>query len=116
MSVLLENVRSLYNVGAFFRTADGVALEKLWLTGITGHPPQGMITKTALGAEDTVAWEHIRDPLTTIGKLRSRNYEIAAVETSAHSVDLFDWQPRFPVCVLFGHETDGLTPETAALA
>ncbi|HEX4278248.1 MAG TPA: TrmH family RNA methyltransferase, partial [Bryobacteraceae bacterium] len=46
----------------------------------------------------------------------SRNYEIAAVETSAHSVDLFDWQPRFPVCVLFGHETDGLTPETAALA
>lgn len=116
VSVLLENVRSLYNVGAFFRTADGVALEKLWLTGITGHPPQGMITKTALGAEDTVAWEHIRDPLTTIGKLRSRNYEIAAVETSAHSVDLFDWQPRFPVCVLFGHETDGLTPETAALA
>src|SRR5437899_1102433 len=54
VSVLLENVRSLYNVGAFFRTADAVALDKLYLTGITGYPPQNMTTKTALGAEETV--------------------------------------------------------------
>lgn len=114
--VLLENVRSLYNVGAFFRTADAVALEKLWLAGITGYPPQNMITKTALGAEETVAWEHVPEPVATIRELRTRNYEIAAIETSAHAVDLFDWQPRFPVCVLFGHETDGLTPSVAALA
>jgi tRNA G18 (ribose-2'-O)-methylase SpoU len=116
VTVLLENVRSLYNVGAFFRTADGVGLEKLWLAGITGYPPQNMITKTALGAEETVDWEHIADAPRTICDLRERGYQIAAIETSPHAVDLFDWQPHFPVCVLFGHETDGLTAATAALA
>jgi tRNA G18 (ribose-2'-O)-methylase SpoU len=114
--VLLENVRSLYNVGAFFRTADGVALEKLCLAGITGYPPQNMITKTALGAEETVSWEYIREPGPVVSEMRSEGWEIAAIETSMHAVDLFDWQPRFPVCVLFGHETDGLTPALAALA
>jgi 23S rRNA (guanosine2251-2'-O)-methyltransferase len=116
VSVLLENVRSLYNVGAFFRTADGVALEKLYLAGITGYPPQNMITKTALGAEETVPWERAALAEETIARLRTAGYEIAAIETSVHAVDLFDWQPRFPVCVLFGHETDGLTPGAAALA
>lgn len=114
--VLLENVRSLYNVGAFFRTADGVALQKLYLAGITGYPPQNMIAKTALGAEETVPWQHVPRAVDTIAELRGANYEIAAIETSSHAVDLFDWQPRFPVCVLFGHETDGLTPAAAALA
>jgi len=116
VAVLLENVRSLYNVGAFFRTADAVALERLWLTGITGHPPHNMIAKTALGAEETVPWAHSRDPLQAIAGLRAANWEIAAIETSPHAIDLFDWRPRFPVCVLFGHETDGLTRELAALA
>ncbi len=116
VSVLLENVRSLYNVGAFFRTGDAVSLEKLYLAGITGFPPQKMITKTALGAEETLAWERTGDPRGQVEALRARGYEIAAIETSVHAVDLFDWQPRFPVCVLFGHETDGLTPELGALA
>jgi tRNA G18 (ribose-2'-O)-methylase SpoU len=114
--VLLENVRSLYNVGAFFRTADGVSLEKLWLAGITGYPPQNMIRKTALGAEETVLWERIAEAGPVVARLRAANYEIAAIETSVHAVDLFDWRPCFPVCVLFGHETDGLTPALAALA
>jgi len=116
VAVLLENVRSLYNVGAFFRTADGVGLEKLWLAGITGYPPQRMIAKTALGAEETVVWEHIPEAPRAICDLRAKGYQIAAIETSPHAVDLFDWQPHFPVCVLFGHETDGLTPAAAELA
>ncbi len=115
-SVLLENVRSLYNVGAFFRTADGVALEKLYLAGITGYPPQNMISKTALGAEETVPWERTTDAAGLVSRLRGAGHEIAAIETSVHAVDLFDWHPRFPVCVLFGHETDGLSPGLAALA
>jgi tRNA G18 (ribose-2'-O)-methylase SpoU len=114
--VLLENVRSLYNVGAFFRTADAVALERLYLTGITGHPPQNMITKTALGAEETVPWERAVRAEEVIRRLQGSGYEIAAIETSVHAVDLFDWKPHFPVCVVFGHETDGLLPVTAALA
>lgn len=115
VSILLDNVRSMYNVGAFFRTADAAGVEKLYLAGITSHPPKKAISKTALGAEERVAWEHAWDPLPFVAALRERNCEVAAVETSLHAVDLFDWKPRFPVCVVFGHEVDGIRPEVAAL-
>ena len=114
VSVLLDNVRSMYNVGAFFRTADAASVERLCLCGITGKPPQRAITKTALGAEETVPWEHTWDPLPVLDVLYTRGVEIAAVETSVHAVDLFDWSPRFPVCLVFGHEVDGIRPEVAA--
>jgi tRNA G18 (ribose-2'-O)-methylase SpoU len=113
--VLLDNVRSLYNVGAFFRTADAAAIEKLYLCGITGRPPKHAISKTALGAEESVAWEHTWDAAGLLSGLRSRGYELAAVETSVHAVDLFDWAPRFPVCVVFGHEVEGIQPRLSAL-
>src|SRR4029077_13124305 len=109
-AVLLDNVRSMYNVGAFFRAADGAGLEKLCLCGITAHPPKKAISKTALGAEETVPWEHDLDAIHMANQLRSRGYEIAAIETKADAVDLFEWEPRFPVCVMFGHEVDGLRP------
>jgi 23S rRNA (guanosine2251-2'-O)-methyltransferase len=115
VSILLDNVRSMYNVGAFFRTADASGCEKLYLCGITGRPPKRAINKTALGAEETVPWEHPADPGSLIQDLRAGDYEIAAVETSVHAIDLFDWQPRFPVCILFGHEVDGLRPDLLAL-
>jgi tRNA G18 (ribose-2'-O)-methylase SpoU len=108
VSILLDNVRSMYNVGAFFRTADGAGIERLLLSGITARPPKSAIAKTALGAETRVAWESVDDPNAAIQRLRSAGYEIAAIETSTRATDLFDWQPRFPVCVLFGHEVDGL--------
>ena len=110
VSILLDNVRSMYNVGAFFRTADGAGIERLLLSGITARPPKGAISKTALGAETRVHWESAEDVVTTVGKLRTNAHEIAAIETSTHSVDVFDWQPHFPVCVLFGHEVDGVAP------
>jgi len=116
VTVLLDNVRSLYNVGAFFRTADAAAVEALCLCGITGRPPKRAISKTALGADDTVPWEHHWDTVPVVQGLRSRGYEIAAVETSVHAVDLFDWMPRFPLCVIFGHEVEGVRPEVSALA
>lgn len=114
VAVLLDNLRSLYNVGAFFRTADATAIEKLYLCGITGRPPRKEISKTALGAEETVAWEHTLEPLESIAQLRGRGYEIAAVETSIHAVDLYDWAPNFPVCIAFGNELEGLQPEISA--
>jgi len=113
-AVLLDNVRSLYNVGAFFRTADAAGLAKLYLCGITGRPPKRAITKTALGAEESVPWEHAWDAIPVLEDLRNRSHEIAAIETSAHAVDLFEWTPRFPVCVVFGHEVDGIRPELSA--
>jgi tRNA G18 (ribose-2'-O)-methylase SpoU len=116
VSVLLENVRSLYNVGSFFRTADAACIEALHLCGFTGYPPQKQITKTALGAEDTVRWDHTWDTIARVEELRARGYEIAAIETSVRSVDLFDWAPRYPVCVLFGHEVDGLSEPLREMA
>jgi 23S rRNA (guanosine2251-2'-O)-methyltransferase len=116
VSILLDNVRSLYNVGSFFRTADGAGIEKLYLTGITGRPPKNGISKTALGAEETMAWEHAADAVPLVEDLHARGFEIAAIETSVRAVDLFDWHPRFPVCILFGHEVDGLRPELERLA
>lgn len=114
--MLLDNVRSAYNVGAFFRAADGAGIEKLHLCGITGHPPASAISKTALGAEETVAWDHTWDAVSLIAHLREQGNEIAAIETTPQSIDIFDWTPRFPVCILFGHEVDGLRPELASLA
>jgi 23S rRNA (guanosine2251-2'-O)-methyltransferase len=108
VTVLLDNVRSLYNVGAFFRTADAVRADRVLLAGITPTPLDPRIAKTALGAERSVAWETIGEAAGAIDELRSRGREIAAIETSLRAVDVFDWQPRFPVCVVFGHEVDGL--------
>jgi 23S rRNA (guanosine2251-2'-O)-methyltransferase len=116
VSVLLDNVRSGYNVGAFFRTADAVALEKLYLCGITGKPPNKEIHKTALGAEDNVPWEHSWHAPAIVRELRARDIEIVAIETTVHAIDLFDWQPRFPVCLIFGHEVDGVGDELSTLS
>lgn len=107
VEVLLHNVRSLYNVGAFFRTADAVGLSRLYLSGFTGAPPSRQIAKTALGSEQTVQWERA-EPLAAIDERRSAGWETAAIETVDDAVDLFDWTPRFPVLVVFGHEVDGL--------
>ena len=115
VSILLDNVRSLYNVGAFFRTADAASVEKLYLCGITGRPPKRAISKTALGAEETVAWEHAWEAAPLAASLREKGMELAAVETTVHAIDLFDWAPRFPVCVVFGHEVEGIQPEISAL-
>src|SRR5215472_15146167 len=81
-AVVLDNVRSLYNVGSFFRTADAAAIRRICLCGITGRPPKRAIAKTALGAEEAVPWEHSWDPVPASIHLQQRGYEIAAVETA----------------------------------
>ena len=116
VTFLLDNIRSLYNVGSFFRTADAVGLDTLYLCGITAYPPNSGISKTALGAEDSVAWQYHANAAEILAGLRARGYEIAAIETSLHSVDMFEWKPVFPVCIVFGHEVDGIRPELLAMA
>lgn len=108
VTIILDNVRSMYNVGSFFRSGDGAGIEALILSGITAHPPHKGVAKTALGAEERVPWRSAANPLDEIERLRGTGHEIAAIETSDRAVDIFDWQPQFPVCVLFGHEVDGL--------
>ena len=112
--VVLDNIRSLYNTGAFFRTADGCGVEKIVLCGITPRPDQGSrqrraIAKTALGAEDTVAWEYEADAALAVTKAADAGYHVAAIETSVQAIDLYRWEPPSKLCVVFGHETEGVS-------
>ena len=108
VSVLLLDVRSAYNVGAFFRTADAVRCEHVYVAGISPPPTHRGVAKTALGAEEHLAWSAVPDPVPLIDRLIDGGVRVAAVETSLNAEDLFDWSPPFPVCVMFGHEVDGL--------
>jgi 23S rRNA (guanosine2251-2'-O)-methyltransferase len=116
--VVLDNVRSLYNTGAFFRTADGCAVEKLVLCGITPRPDQGSrqrraIEKTALGAELAVPWDYVPETAVAVEAAANAGYQVAAVENSSDAIELYEWTPSWPVCLVFGHETDGVTPALA---
>ena len=117
VAVVLDNIRSLYNVGAFFRTADAVHVERLWLCGITGRPGNPRLAKTALGAEAVagVGGDRHRGRRDRSAE-RHSGHEIAVVETHPHAIDLFDWRPRFPVAVVFGHEVDGVSAVARDLA
>lgn len=112
--ILLDNIRSMYNVGAFFRICDAAGAERLILCGITAHPPQPGVAKTALGAERTVPWEYHVDALVPLRMLKARGFQLAAIETDASAVDLFEWEPRWPVCAVFGNEVDGLSEAVLA--
>lgn len=114
VTIVLHDVRSLYNVGAFFRTADGAGVRDVALSGITARPPRREIAKTALGAEGTVPWSSVGDLRDWMDTWRATGGELAAIELTDAAVDLYDWQPRWPVAVLFGHEVDGLPADVIA--
>jgi 23S rRNA (guanosine2251-2'-O)-methyltransferase len=108
--MVLDNVRSMHNVGAAFRIADVFLVEKIYLCGITATPPHREIHKTALGAEEHVAWEHAQETLTVIQRLRAAGYVILAVEQTDESKALHLF-PHFTTqkhAVVFGHEVFGI--------
>lgn len=113
--VLLDNVRSLYNVGAIFRTSDAVLLKKLFLCGITGSPPRKEISKTALGAEEVVPWEYNDDATEILQDLKDKGVNIVAVELARGSIPYMEADYSFPVCFVFGHEVEGVSDEVMAL-
>ena len=112
---VLNDIRSLYNVGSIFRTADGAGLEKLWLCGITGHPPDTPITKTALRAEKEEPWEYRRDVLALLKELKAKGYRIVFLEQLAESIPYQDYAPEGPVCLVLGNEITGVSDELVAL-
>jgi len=116
VAVVLENVRSLWNVGSIFRTADGAGAEELWLCGYTGCPPRPEISKTALGAELFVPWRHVPTARDAIAELRSRGRTILALERLERSVPLEGAPVRFPCALLLGNEVAGLSPEVLSSA
>lgn len=112
---LLDNIRSLHNVGAIFRTSDAVLLKKLYLCGITGHPPRNEISKTALGAEEVVEWEYHEDASDLLKDLKKKGITIVAVEIANDSVNYDEAKYDFPVCFVFGHEVYGISDEVMEL-
>jgi len=107
--LVVNNVRSLYNVGALFRTADGAGLEKIWLCGITGIPPAGMISKTALGAENRVPWEYQRHARDLLEDLRGKGYTIVHLEQTHKSIPYQDFQAAGSICLVVGNEITGVS-------
>lgn len=112
---VLDNIRSLYNVGAIFRTSDAVSLQKVYLCGITGFPPRNAITKTALGAEKIVPFEYREDAISTIKDLKKQGIKIVAVELARGSIRYDKAKYDFPVCFVFGHEVEGISDEIMEL-
>lgn len=108
--VVLDNVRSLHNVGSVFRTADAFRLEGVWLCGITATPPSAEIHKTALGAEDAVDWRYFADTLDAVAALRRLGYRVAAVEQCRASAMLHEWKPdpSQPHALILGNEVKGV--------
>ncbi|MFA5799448.1 MAG: RNA methyltransferase [Candidatus Peribacteraceae bacterium] len=109
--IIAHNVRSLWNIGAFFRTADAFGVGHIHLTGYTACPPREEIHKTALGAEEWIPWSYERDPLKVIEARRKEGYEIVSLEISRKSVPLSSYKPRRPVCLIVGHEVTGVPKE-----
>lgn len=106
--ILLNNIRSLHNVGSIFRTSDGAGVKKIFLCGQTGYPPREEIAKTALGAEDCVSWEYYIDPIDCIKMLKKKGVRIVALEQTKKSVDYRKFKPKYPLCLIVGHEIDGV--------
>ena len=108
--LVLDNIRSAHNVGSAFRTADAFKVDKIYLCGICACPPSAEIHKSALGAEDSVEWEHFDDTMTAIEKLKADNYSIVSVEQTCHSISLekFYREEGKKYAFIFGNEVDGV--------
>lgn len=119
VTVLLNSIRSNYNVGSIFRTSDGAMIEKLFLCGYTPHPPNSElpggkkeIHKTALGATESVSWEYVRDPIEVIKHLKANGIKICALELTSTSKPYYQLKENnFPICLVVGNEISGVTQD-----
>ena len=116
VSVLLDNVRSMLNVGSVFRTADALNVEKLYLGGITAKPPHREITKTAIGAENSVDWEHTSDALNLVQTLKEDGWKIMALEQTDNSTDILNGGIDYSgkLLIIMGNEVSGVSDELLA--
>lgn len=117
ISIVLDNVRSLHNVGSAFRTTDAFRFEKIYLTGITGTPPHREIEKTALGATNSVQWQYAESTAALVQQLKGEGYTIIIVEQTTLSVQLqqFTPEPGKKYCLIFGNEVNGVSEDVLPL-
>ena len=115
--IILDDIRSLHNIGSVFRTADAFLIEKIYLCGITAKPPNKEIHKTALGATETVIWEHYENVLEVIDKLKKENISVFAIEQVEKSIFLNDFKVETgkKYALVFGNEVFGVNQEAVKL-
>jgi tRNA G18 (ribose-2'-O)-methylase SpoU len=113
--VVLDNIRSIYNVGAIFRTCDAMLVEKIYLCGITGHPPRKDIDKVALGAVEVVPWEYCTSIAEAISQLKKQGVTICALEQTRQSIHYKKAQYPFPLALVVGNEVEGISEEIMPL-
>lgn len=118
VTVVLDNVRSMHNVGSIFRTCDGFAVEQIYLCGITGQPPHREIEKTALGATQSIDWKYERDVLSCVKALQQQGYIVISIEQAEHSTMLHEFRPEKDkkYALVFGNEVNGVSEEVMATA
>ena len=117
ISILVENVRSVHNVGSIFRSADGFGANKIYLTGYTAYPPREDLSKTALGSEDAVPWEHFENPLNAAEAINAQRIKLVLLEQTTTSVDIYSIsESEFPICFIVGNEVTGVSEKLAAVA
>lgn len=111
--LVLDNIRSLNNIGSVFRTADAFAIHKIYLCGITAQPPHREINKTALGATESVSWEYFEKTEIAVEQLKQEGYKIASVEQANNSTALneFEISKNDKIALVFGHEVNGVSQE-----
>ena len=111
--VILENIRSAYNVGSIFRTADAFLIQSVYICGYTAHPPHKEIKKTALGAEDTVHWKYIKDVREAIGEIKDMDFKVYAVEQTVNSIHLNKFETNnSKIALILGNEVTGVEQST----
>ncbi len=114
--VLLQNIRSMWNVGAIFRSCDAARVEKVIITGYTATPPRKEIDKTALGATEWVSWEYVQNPLDAVASLKANGVKIAALEIATHALRYDSLSKEyFPVCLIVGNEVSGIDDDVLAM-
>ncbi|HIE52078.1 MAG TPA: TrmH family RNA methyltransferase [Armatimonadetes bacterium] len=113
---VLDNIRSMWNVGSIFRTSDGARVTKVILCGITAQPPRPQIEKTALGSVESTPWMYYRETMDAIRDLKARGVRILVLEQTDESVNLFDLAVEFPVALVVGHEVWGIQEAVLAEA
>ena len=116
ISILVENVRSVHNVGSIFRSADGFGAEKIYLTGYTAHPPREDLHKTALGAEDAVQWEYYENPLDAAEVIKKLGIPLILIEQTKQSKSMYEIEWKFPLCFIVGNEVSGVSEDLSNIA
>lgn len=106
--IIAHNIRSMHNVGSIFRSSDGVGASRLFLTGYTPCPPRKEISKTALGADEMISWQHHKNPLKLIRQLKNEGYKIIALEKNKKSKSIYSFQSNEPLCLILGNEIEGV--------